>query len=168
MIDTITIGFSRPKNKIFPVGSWLIRLHQKTSYSHCYARFYGKSANRTLIYEAVGSGVRFIGYYRWSKKAEEVKSYTIKVKKCNSVTMMQEFIDEAGNEYGHMQNIGIFLANVFGWKSNPWKKGRNCSEIIGKLLKSEGFGVNKPLDLLTPKDIETILKSQSVSGNCKS
>lgn len=161
MIDTITIGFSRPKGRLFPIGSWLIRLHQRTPYSHCYVRFYSESINRTLIYEAVGSGVRFISLKKWEEKAEEILFFNLKVKKCNSVTMMQEFVDEAGADYGQMQNIGIFLANVFGWKSNPWRKGKNCSEIVGKLLRSEGFEVSKSLDLLTPKDIENILKSNT-------
>lgn len=169
MIDTVTIGFSRPKGHKFPIGSWLIRLHQRTSYSHCYIRFYSESLNRVLVYEAVGSGgVRFIGYKAWSQKAEELLSFTIKAKKCNSTTMLQAFVDEAGTDYGHLQNIGIFLANIFGWKKNPWRKGRNCSEIVGLFLKSEGYEVNKPLDLLTPKDIENILKSNTNHNTCAS
>lgn len=161
MIDTVTIGFSRPKNHKFPIGSWLIRLHQRTPYSHCYIRFYSESLNRTLVYEAVGTGgVRFVGYKRWSEKAEEIKSYTIKAKKCNSTTMMQNFVDEAGEDYGHMQNIGIFLGNIFGWKNNPWRRGANCSEIVGRFLKAEGYEVKKSLDLLTPKDIDSILSSK--------
>lgn len=161
MIDTVTIGFSRPKNHKFPIGSWLIRLHQRTPYSHCYIRFYSESLNRTLVYEAVGTGgVRFIGYKAWSEHAEELLSFTIKAKKCNYITMLQSFVDEAGASYGCLQNVGIFLANVFGWKNNPWKKGRNCSEIVGLFLKSEGYEINKPLDLLTPKDIESILKTK--------
>lgn len=162
MISTVTIGFSKPKNHIFPIGSWLIRLHQRTPYSHCYARFYSESINRTLIYEAVGgAGVRFISYSRWSKKAEEIKSVTIVAKKCNTTRMLQEFVDTAGEKYGFMQNLGIFLANVFGWKQNPWKKGANCSEIIGRFLHAEGYKVSKPFDLLSPKDIEEILKAKT-------
>lgn len=164
MIDTVTIGFSRPKNHKFPIGSWLIRLHQKTSYSHCYISFYSETLNRTLIYEAVGTGgVRFIGQKLWSKKSEEMLSFTLKVKKCNATSMLQDFVDEAGMDYGHMQNVGIFLANVFGWKKNPWRKGKNCSEIVGKFLISQGYKVSKSVDLLTPKDIEDILKSNTNS-----
>lgn len=163
MIDTVTIGFSRPKNITFPIGSWLIRAFQRTSYSHTYVRFYSENLNRTLVYEAVGSGgVRFVGYKEWSKKAEELHSFTLNVKKCNSVTMMQDFVDYCGVEYGHLQNLGIFLASVFGWKSNPWKKGKNCSEIVGKFLKAEGYKIDKPLDLLTPKDVYEILSNNTL------
>ena len=63
MISKITIGFSRPKNKVFPIGSWLIRLYMRSAYSHTYVRFYSESINRTLVYEAVGhGGIRFVGY----------------------------------------------------------------------------------------------------------
>ena len=158
MIDTVTIGFSKPKNKLFPIGSWAIRLFQGTAYSHTYIRFYSESLNRTLVYEAVGTGgVRFIGYKLWTKHADEIESFTLKVKKCNATTMLQEFVDDSGLDYGHLQNIGIFLASIFGWKKNPWKKGKNCSEIVAKFLISEGYSISKPLDLVTPKDIYKVL-----------
>jgi len=162
MIDTVTIGFSRPKNKLLPVGSWAIRAFMKTPYSHVYIRFYSESINRTLIYEAVGTGgVRFVGFNLWSSQAEELKSYTLQVKKCNSTTLLQELVDDCGMKYGYLQNFGIFLASVLGWNKNPWRKGRNCSEIVAKFLKSEGYEVKKSLDLITPKDIELIICSKS-------
>jgi hypothetical protein len=159
MISTITIGFSRPRNRILPIASWLIRLHQKTPYSHVYIRFYSESINRTLIYEAVGSGTRFVSLKKWEEKAEEIQSFTISVRKCNAVSLLQYCVDHAGQEYGFLQNVGIFLANVFGWKKNPFRKGTNCAEEIGNILVLEGYKVSKPLDLLSPKDIEQILLS---------
>jgi hypothetical protein len=160
MIDTVTIGFSKPKNHIFPIGSWAIRLFQGTAYSHTYIRFYSESLNRTLVYEAVGTGgIRFIGQKMWLKHAEELESFTLKVKKCNATTMLQDFVDDCGLDYGHLQNIGIFMASLFGWKKNPWRKGKNCSEIVAKFLISEGYRISKPLDLVTPKDIYEILKN---------
>lgn len=59
-MEQITIGFSKSK-KFLPIGSWLIRAYMGTPYSHVYLKFYSQSLNRTLIYEAVGGGVRFIG-----------------------------------------------------------------------------------------------------------
>lgn len=148
---------------LFPVGSWAIRLFQNTPYSHTYVRFYSESLNRTLVYEAIGTGgVRFVGYKIWSEKAQELESFTLQVKKCNSIRLLQEFVDDAGIDYGHLQNLGIFLASIFGWKKNPWRKGKNCSEIVAKFLKSEGYHINKPLDLVTPKDVYNVLKSNTL------
>jgi hypothetical protein len=162
MIDTITIGFSRPKGRLFPWGSWLIRLHQRTPYSHCYIRFYSETLNRTLVYEAVGGGVRFINVDLWSKNAEEIASFTLKVKRCNSVHLLQYCVDHAGYEYGWAQNIGLFLANVFGWSKNPWRKGKNCSEALADILELEGYKLGKSHDLASPRDIYEMLKEKRV------
>lgn len=163
----VTIGFSKPKNKVLPIGSWAIRLFMKTSYSHVYIRFYSESINRTLIYEAVGvGGVRFIGEKLWNTKATEIKSFTLKVKKNNSTTLLQELVDDCGIDYGHLQNLGIFLARIFNWKKNPWRKGKNCSEIVAKFLKSEGYQLDKAIDLITPKDIESMLLSKIQNLEC--
>jgi uncharacterized protein YycO len=128
-----------------------------TDYSHVYVEFYSETLNRPLIYEAVGSGVRFVGQKYWQKHAQEVVSYTIQVQKSNYVAMMQWCVDHEGTDYGFMQNIGIFISNIFGWKKNPWRKGSNCSEIIAEILKLEGYKINKDSNLLTPRDIEKIL-----------
>jgi uncharacterized protein YycO len=160
MISTITIGFSRPKGRFFPVGSWLIRLHQRTPYSHCYIRFYSESINRTLVYEAVGSGVRFVSLNMWEKHAEEVESFTLPVKKCNAVSLLQYCVDHAGDDYGWAQNLGLFLANVFGWTKNPWRKGKNCSEAIADILEVEGYKLSKSHDLASPRDIYELLKEK--------
>lgn len=159
MIDTITIGFSRPKNRFLPVASYLIRAYQQTSYSHVYVRFYSESLNRTLIYEAVGKGVRFIGLPQWTKHAEELKSYTLQVKKCNAVTLLQYCVDHAGVEYGFWQNVGVILADLLNLKRNPFRKGKNCSEALAEVLALEGYKLPKDPNLMTPKDIEELLKS---------
>lgn len=160
MISKITIGFSRPKGRLFPVFSWLIRAHQCTPYSHCYLRFYSESLNRTLVYEAVGGGVRFVSLSLWSEKAQEIDSFTLDVKKCNSTRLLQYCVDNAGTGYGWLQNLGLFLANVFGWKANPWKSGKNCSEAIADMLAMEGYTFDKPHDLLGPREIYEALEKK--------
>jgi len=72
---------------------------------------------------------------------------------------MQYCIDHAGQEYGLMQNIGIFLSEVLGWKKNPWRSGKNCSELIAAILQVEGYEFDKSLDLITPKDIDEVLRT---------
>jgi hypothetical protein len=156
-MKTITIGFSKPKNKIFPIFSWIIRAYLKTPYSHVYIKFQSDSLNRDIIYEAVGNGVRFVGTNEWKKHAEEVKSYELNIKECNYVSIMQYCIDHSGQKYGLAQNVGIFLADVFNWKNNPFRAGKNCSELIAEILQVEGYKFTKPLNLVTPKDIDEVL-----------
>ena len=162
-METVTIGFSKSKKK-FAIGSWLIRKWMRTEYSHVYIKFQSNSLNRELIYEAVGTGLRFIGTKVWESHALEVKSYLIEVKKCNQIRLLQYCVDNAGVEYGTVQNLGIFTAKVFGNKKNKFNQGKNCSEVIGEILKLEGYEIKKDVNLLTPLDIDLILsKNQSLT-----
>lgn len=154
----ITIGFSKSKKK-FAIGSWVIRAYMGTPYSHTYLSFYSQSLDRHLKYEAVGSGVRFIGDNLWEKHALEIKSYTIEVTDESYIESLQECVDNAGINYGFWQNIGIVVANILNLNKNPFNSGINCSEIMGKLLKKNGYVITKDTNLLTPLDIENILKA---------
>lgn len=160
-MKTVTVGFSKSTKK-FAIGSVLIRWYMGTPYSHVYLKFKSQSLDRTLIYEAVGAGVRFIGANRWSGHAEEVSSFEIQVSDDNYTKLMQYCVDNAGIEYGFWQNLGIVVANVCKLKKNPLTDGSNCSEAIGEILELEGYKINKDLNLLTPKDIHLILENKSL------
>jgi len=153
MINQIVIGFSKPKNRVFPFGSWLIRAYEKTPFSHVYLKFHSETLNRTLVYEAVGGGVRFIGNKAWENHAEEVSSFTLDIKQCNYITLLQYCVDHAGMEYGFAQNLGVVVCDLLKLEKNPFKKGKNCSEVVGEILKLEGIHISKDTNLLTPKDI---------------
>lgn len=155
----ITIGFSRSILK-FPIGSILIRWYMGTPYSHVYLRFESPSMQRSLIYEAVGAGVRFIGLEKWKTHAKEVDSFQFEISDENYKKLMQFCIDQAGDEYGFMQNIGVVLANILRKSNNAFTSGENCSETIGEVLELEGFKIEKDLNLLTPKDIHEILSTK--------
>ena len=157
-MKTITFGFSKSKKR-FAIGSVLIRWYMCAPYSHVYMKFRSDSLERTLIYEAVGAGVRFIGAERWAEHAEEVDSVTIQISDENYVKLMQWCVDNSGIDYGFGQNFGIILANICKLKTNPLKNGKNCSEAIGEILELEGYSFDKELNLLTPKDINIALKS---------
>lgn len=157
----ITIGFSKSTKK-FAIGSVLIRWYMQTPYSHVYMKFDSPSLNRTLIYEAVGAGVRFIGSHRWKEHAEEVASFELEISDENYKKLMQFCVDNAGIEYGFYQNLGILLANMCASNKNTLTDGINCSEAIGEILELEGYKIDKDLNLLTPKDIFLILDDKSV------
>lgn len=152
----LVIGFSRSKKR-FPIGSWLIRLYLGTKYSHTYLRFRADKYDRNLIYEAVGSGVRFIGQKMWESHAEEVKSHEIEVSEAGYNKIMVLCIDNAGMNYGFLQNAGIIVANIFNLDKNPFPADTNCSEELAKILHEEGYRFNKEFNLITPKDIDEAL-----------
>ena len=158
-MKTITIGFSKSKKK-FAIGSWAIRWYMGTPYSHTYIGFHADKIDRDLKYEAVGSGVRFIGAKLWETHAEEVKSYTIEISDQNYIELMQDCVDNAGINYGYWQNIGIIVADIVGLKKNLFTVGFNCSESVGRILRKEGYTIDKDLNILTPKDIDMILAAR--------
>jgi hypothetical protein len=159
-MKTITIGFSKSKKR-FAIGSWAIRAFQGTKYSHVYIKFKSDSLQRVLIYEAVGAGLRFIGTKVWESHAEEVVSFSIDIDQENYLTLMRYCVDNAGTEYGFTQNIGIAICELLRLKNNPFKKGKNCSEVVGEMLKLEGFSFVKETNLLTPKDIYEVLDGKN-------
>lgn len=155
-MERITIGFSKAKSP-YKFGSLILRTYMRTPYSHVYIKFHSEKLNRVLIYEAVGSGVRFIGKKSWNEHSIEVASYDIKIKQCNYIHLMQYCVDHAGYEYGFLQNIGIFISESLNIKNNYFKKGKNCSEIIAEILSIEGYDIKKDFNLITPKDIHDLL-----------
>lgn len=161
-MKTITIGFSKSKKKI-AIGSWLIRKYMGTSYSHVSFHFNTSTMNRTLVYEAVGSGIRFIEKSNWEKYAELVVSYEIEVSNEIYVRMMQTCIDNAGLKYGYMQNIGVIIAKLFKLEYNPFPENDNCSELLLRLLIEAGYSIEKSHDLVTPLDIENMLKQPYIA-----
>jgi len=161
-MKTITIGFSKSKKK-FAIGSYAIRTYYGTEYSHVYIKFKSESLDRVLIYEAVGGGLRFIGTKVWESHAVEVASFDIEVSQPSHIKLMQYCIDNAGVEYGTAQNIGIFACDLLGTKTNPFKKGKNCSEVVGEVLKLEGYVIDKDINLVTPRDIYKVLSENKTT-----
>jgi hypothetical protein len=157
----VTIGFSK-SIKPFAPGSAAIRWYMGTPYSHVYLKFEAPNLERTLIYEAVGSGVRFIGADRWATHAQEVDSFKLEITDEAYKQIMQYCVDNAGIDYGLIQNFGILIASAFNMDKNPSKEGENCSEAIGGMLELIGYIINKDLNLLTPRDIHNILTTQGL------
>ena len=155
-MKSFIVGFSKAKSP-WKIGSQVIREVENRDYSHVYIKFYSKSLDRTLIYEAVGSGVRFIGQEKWKNHAIEMHSYDLEISDESYIKLMQFCVDNAGEEYAFCQNLGVVIAKVFNLEKNPFQKGQNCSEITGELLKLEGFRICKDINLVTPKDIKRIL-----------
>lgn len=155
-MKTITVGFSKSLKKM-AFGSLAIRIWMRTDYSHVYLKFYSQSLGRTLIYEAVGSGVRFIGQPAWEGHAKEMHSYDIEISDEAYFVLMGFCVDNAGIEYGFLQNLGVVISDLLKLEKNIFREGANCSEIVGKVLIMEGFAIDKSIDLVIPRDIKELL-----------
>jgi uncharacterized protein YycO len=162
-MKNLKIGFSSPINNPFPIFSYAIKQAYNTKYSHTYLKFRSESIDRDIIYESVGVGVRFIGSTEWENHAEVIEEFQLTVTDEQYIKTMQFCVDHAGKKYGKKQVIGIYIAKLFRMKKNIFKNDDDeqiCSEIVGRLLSDLGYVFDKDFDLLTPKDIYTVLKEQ--------
>ena len=91
-----------------------------------------------------------------------VKKYELSISEDLDRDIKKACYKEAGNKYATMQNLGIVLVDIaafFGLKiKNPWKKGRNCSELIyTQVLKKMYPELAYNPDTIKPHQIDEIL-----------
>ena len=158
--NILTIGFS--KSLGFKPFSWAIKWYLNTSYSHTYFKFYSKNLDRNLIYESMGKGTRFISEKSWLKENEQVFAYHLELTPEEKTEFLQSCVDQAGEGYGTLQNIGILISDIFNLNKNLIESRSICSELVGKYLIARGFIFDKDLNLLTPKDIYTALNNSKM------
>lgn len=162
----LTIGFSKPKNKTFPIFSWLIRAIDRTEYSHVYLRWYSTTAQTWVTYEAAGHSVRFLSNKLFEKYVDPVMEFEIDISEECWPKVLRFCLDNSSIPYGVKQIAGIALAKLFKLKENPFKDNDDtmvCSELVGRVLESLGMKFDKSLDLLDPKDIYKKLEEHYAS-----
>jgi len=156
----LTVVFTRSKKK-FAIGSWAIMAWTFKKYSHVALRFDSKIFSSPTYYQSSEGLVNYMSGSQFDKKHLIVKEIEIKVPDELYSEIRNTCHEEAGANYGFLQNIGIVLADLadlVGIKiKNPWKEGRNCSELLYlKVLKPMGIGSADP-DLIKPHHIEKLL-----------
>lgn len=152
----IKIGFSRPKNKFFPIFSWLIRLIERTPYSHVYIKIYSSDGNY-FIYQASGTQVNIVGSKYFEHGAEVVKEYSLPISPEQRRQLLKFVAQECGAPYSSTQILNIACRMLFG-KGFLSNKGYVCSEIAAIVLKDiYNFKLEKDENILTPKDIDMLL-----------
>jgi hypothetical protein len=155
----IIIGFSKPRDKIFPIFSWLIKLWDRANYSHVYIRW-ETSLKDKICYQASRSMVHFIGEKVFKRTIIPVYEFEFELSEEKYREMVSFCIKNAGVSYSFLQIIGIALSPIF--KKNIFSNGANafvCSELTAVILKEKMFvTIDKHLELLTPKDIYLVCK----------
>jgi hypothetical protein len=134
----IILGFSKPKNKFLPIFSWAIRLVEWTPYSHVFVRIKSESLSTTLIYQASGTQVNFMGLKHFEDAAHIIKEFEFDISDAHYLEMLRWAVQEAGAPYGLKAVLGIFLVKCFNLKRNPFSDKNKtwfCSELAGKVLR---------------------------------
>lgn len=156
----LDIVFTKSRRKM-PIFSWLIRFWTNKPYSHV-SRAVEISDWGKRYFQASEGKVNYEYEKYFLKKHEIVKKYTLLITPELDKKIKEECYREAGNNYGLMQNLGVVLVdicNFFGKKiDNPWKSGRNCSELIYlTVLKQLIPDLEYHPDTVKPHHIEKII-----------
>jgi hypothetical protein len=156
------IGFSKPKKKLFPLFSWLIRLYQRTEYSHVYLKWHSKRFNRWLVYHAAGNSLHFLGEEQARLQLDTVVEYSVELSDDCMFKVVDYCLEKAGTPYDLKAVFGLGIKLSFGLKSNPFANGTKqmfCSELVVRILQQK-FALAKPYEpeLMTVKDVELLLK----------
>lgn len=165
----VTVGFSKPRGKIFPIFSWIIRWFQGTSYSHVYVKHMTKYGIE-IVYQASGAQVNFVSGAIFEDHNVVLSEFYFNIHDITFDNYMKYCINNAGRPYSVLQALGILLRDFFDLESNPFGNGKNsyvCSELVGEILADmSGVILQEPtLELLTPRDIyNTCVKLRAQGG----
>lgn len=141
-MNAFIVGFSKPKSKL-AFFSHLIRLCEKTKFSHAYVKVYSTKYDRWLVYQASGSMVNFMNVEEFEKKNISIEEYPINIDEKTRTEIMQFAIDNVGKPYALAEVFGILFYRLTGLR-NPFAKGRNaykCTELLAAILINV-FGLN--------------------------
>lgn len=159
---TIKIGFSKPKNKILPVFSWLIRLYEQIPYSHVYISW-KTSGGQTVCYHAANTMIHFLGEEAFNSSVQPVEEYEITIDEENFDGLIEFCFKYCGFKYAlkevlkiPLYDLGILKPSV----DNPRKQ--YCAELVARAL----FYINKePIfsnyDRVKLKELNSYVKSKA-------
>ena len=156
----LSIVFTKSKKK-FPIGSWLIRFWTRKEYSHV-SREVNVSDWGKGYYQSNDGKINYEHERFFLKKHIIIKKYTINITNKQELNIKKDCWRDSGGPYGILQNLGIALVDIFKFFNknivNPWKTGKNCSELIyTNVLKKIDPELKYKPDTIKPHHIEDIL-----------
>jgi hypothetical protein len=166
-MNTIIIGFSRPKAWLRPF-SWVIRLVTWAPYSHTYIRYDNAYTDRSIVFQASGLVVNFMGQTMFDTEEDIYAEFSVPVSAATKLLVIQNATDKVGSPYGVGQIVGfgwVLFMRIFGKKvNNPFASTSSfvCSELVADLL-NEMNGSTLDSSTMTPKDIYNYVLSKGFS-----
>ena len=157
----ITFVFTRSK-KVFPIVSWIICLLTRRKYSHVALEINIDNLSKPMYFQSNESKVNYEYSDYFLKENEIIKKYELYVKEDLYNDLAKQRLMSVGENYGHLQNLGILFVDLLKFIkvdiNNPWKKGKNCSELIYTcILKNIEPKLNYNANTIKPNEIEDIL-----------
>ena len=173
----VFIIFTR-STKNLAIGSWVISESEKRDYSHCAILYRCPISNELMVFQASLGLVNCFNYNIFKQHNKIIKTYKIDVSSDSFIEFYKFKQKNLGKKYSKLQLVWISLSKLFQVKQIPVrfynliKNGDSeyvCSEIAaitcGMLDNNVAESLTqKQLDIITPSDLETILKERGLHG----
>lgn len=166
----LRIGFSKPKDKWFPMFSWAIRLYEGTPYSHVYIRWQTKW-NTWLCYHAASVMIHFLGESSFAKHLIIVEEFEFEITDEQFDRLMQFCTKYVGQEYAIFEVIMIPLVDylskrgtlVENYASGDLKQ--YCAELVVRALaEMDGEKLTFDADRVKLKQVYEFVKNKYLAG----
>lgn len=165
----IRIGFSKPKDKIFPLFSWAIRLYERTPYSHVYIRWKTKWGT-WLCYHAASVMIHFLGEYSFNKHITIVEEFEFGLSEEQFDKLMQFCTKYVGQDYALLEVLMIPFVDYLARKGElvNYASGDNkqyCAELVMRAFgEMEGKKLTQDEDRVKLKQVYQFVKDKYASG----
>lgn len=155
----LIVGFSHSTKEFSPFSK-LIRMWDRTPYSHVYFQFETTKNKIEIVYQASSVMLNYMSKDVFLTKNAIVSQFELYITEEQYNLIMLNCMKSAGLEYSIKQIFGLLIARAFNLKSNPLSDEKRyvCSEWVAEQLQNIGYRFKKPLDLVTPKDVFKVLK----------
>lgn len=155
----LIIGASRSEK----IGSEIIQLGTGQNYSHVYARWWLKSQEREIVYQASHGIVHFCSLEHFTRDNIIVKEFALELTDEQFKKFSRKCIDLAGEKYSYIELLQIWLHDASGHNIQfADKRGYICSELMCELLTDLGIVFDKPKWMIKPSDIVTALEKHGL------
>ena len=163
-MSKLKVVFTKSR-KFMPLGSWFIRLFTWRAYSHVALEINMSFLEKPMYFHSNEGKVNYEYKDHFDREHEIVSEYEIKIDEKLYNEMKIKRLKHAGENYGTWQNFGIIIVDIlkfFGIRAtNPWKKGKNCSEIVYEVVfKKMHPDLDYDPNTIKPHHIEKILTTR--------
>ncbi len=166
----IVIGFSTSSKKNSIISA-IIRLVERTPYSHVYVKFYSPTLDRWLVYHASHTNVHFNNIETFAKENIILEEYALATSECKKNEALRMCVDRVGRPYGYLQIFGMGIVRLIkAWFNvrlkNPFADGERtqvCSELVGHVISKLGYDINiSELEFEGPRYIRNFINKTLV------
>lgn len=162
-MNRLIVGFSTSKK--FKVLSYLIRLIERTKFSHVYIKWYSEYFKRWIIYQAEVGGVQFLSSATFDSDNITLDEFQYEMSEEQHQRVVQFAMDNCGIKYGYLSIVGFLLKKIGIKVPKLFDNAKSfiCSELAATILKEEFKEKELDPNTITPKLLYRTLNSRRLT-----